>query len=206
MPFSSERNSPVGVHQRHPHPPRAESGSDEVGRPAGRSLQIPEVGGRGSAVGSEEEEQQHDVREAQQSHEVNTRLLNISRPSSRRLYDIRRLREALKISKISCRCNVRSFPLKDWSKRVLFFDRYYYKRDILERVDGRRLVYKFGKNSTGWRIEEMGYWRRPEERGSPPHVETLNSINEERQILSLETNSFQKESFRWNCKPVLWLE
>ena len=43
-----------------------------MGGPLGRCVPFPEVGGRGPAVGQEEEQQQHDLREAQPGHEVNT--------------------------------------------------------------------------------------------------------------------------------------
>lgn len=65
----------MGVYQRHPDPSRAEPGPDEVGGPPGRRLQVPEVRSCCSALGAEEEEQQHDVREAQQSHEVKDAIL-----------------------------------------------------------------------------------------------------------------------------------
>ena len=60
----------MGVHPRHPHPPRAERGPDEVGEPAGGRVQVPAFRGRGPAVGPEEEEQQHDLREAEPGHAV----------------------------------------------------------------------------------------------------------------------------------------
>lgn len=60
----------MGVHQGHPHPPREEPGPAEVGGPSRGRLQVPQVGGRGSDVGSEEEEQQHDLRKTQPRNEV----------------------------------------------------------------------------------------------------------------------------------------
>lgn len=63
----------MGVHQGHSRPPREEPGTHEVGGPARGGLQVPQVRGRGSDVGPEEEEQQHDLREAQSCHEVSRR-------------------------------------------------------------------------------------------------------------------------------------
>lgn len=60
----------MGVHSGHSPEPRQEPRTDQMGRPFRRHLQVPEVRGRGPAVGEEEEQQQHDLREAQPGHEV----------------------------------------------------------------------------------------------------------------------------------------
>jgi len=74
----------LGVYPRYPDSSGAESGSDEVGGPTGWRIQVPQVRSRCSTLGAEEEEQQHDVREAQQSHEVKDSILG-SRDLSWRL-------------------------------------------------------------------------------------------------------------------------
>ena len=40
---SAPWNAPLGVHQGHPGPPGEEPGPDEMGRPAGGGLQVPQV-------------------------------------------------------------------------------------------------------------------------------------------------------------------
>ena len=40
----------------------------------------------------------------------------------------------------------------------MLFCRYYYKRQILERVDKARLVYKFGEKAEGWREVVADEW------------------------------------------------
>ncbi len=65
----------MGVYPRHPDAPREEPRSDEMGGPQGWCLQVLEVRSCCSALGAEEEEQQHDVREAQSSHEVKDAIL-----------------------------------------------------------------------------------------------------------------------------------
>lgn len=90
----------MGVHPRHSLEPRQEPRTDQMGRPFGRHLQVPEVRSCGSAVGEKE-------KYSSMTYEKLSRAM-----------------------------------------------RYYYKREILERVDGRRLVYKFGKNARGWRENE----------------------------------------------------
>lgn len=128
------RDSLVGIHPGHPPEPRQESRVNQVGRQVRGHLQVLEVGGGGSAVGQKEEQQQHDLRETQPGHEVR----GCWSPHTRRLHG----------QLVPGRLNLSSHLTN-----VLCY-RYYYKREILERVDGRRLVYKFGKNARGWRENE----------------------------------------------------
>lgn len=60
----------MGVHQGHSTAPGAQPGADQVGGSNRGGLPLPAVGGSGQVMGQEEEQQQHDLREAQPGDEV----------------------------------------------------------------------------------------------------------------------------------------
>lgn len=75
-PRSPPRDAPVGVHKRHFAEPRDEPRPDQMGGPDRGRVPFPEVRGRGAAMGQEEEQQQHDLRETQPGHEVDPQTTN----------------------------------------------------------------------------------------------------------------------------------
>lgn len=60
----------MGIYSRPPAGPRHESVVHPMGEEGGRDLQVCPVGQSGKAVGTEEAESSHDVREVEPSHEV----------------------------------------------------------------------------------------------------------------------------------------
>lgn len=70
FPRSPERDTSVGVYKRHFAEPRDKPWPDQVGGSDGGGVPLPEIWGGGTAVGQEEEQQQHDLWETKSGNEV----------------------------------------------------------------------------------------------------------------------------------------
>lgn len=70
--------------------------------------------------------------------------------------DLREAQSSNEVSDVGMRCNDDDTPLFLTPDCLIRFDRYYYKSKVLLPVFGRRLVYKFGPNATGWLPDSDG--------------------------------------------------
>lgn len=72
--FRPSRNSSLGIYSRYSSQSWEKPRINQVGRPVRRCLQIFKIWSCGSAVGKEEKQQQHDLRETQPGYEVSWML------------------------------------------------------------------------------------------------------------------------------------
>ena len=68
--FDSEEPAPMGVHLRDAAEPHVQPAVPALGEPERGRLPLRAERGRGPAVGLSQEQREHDLREAQPSHEV----------------------------------------------------------------------------------------------------------------------------------------
>lgn len=129
----------MGVHPRSA-PERADQPElHQVGAARGRHLQVCAVGQGGQDVGRAQAEPEDDLREAESRDEV-SRVL-------------RARWQASLASQANSNRPSRLVPSNPVPSRSVP-SRYYYKSKVLLPVFGRRLVYKFGPNATGWMANE----------------------------------------------------
>ena len=139
------------VSSRHAARPEILSQHVGVGEQKRRDLQVQGVVEGGQGVGRSQRQPENDLRKTFPRSQVNDYFLNVN-------FSFKRFKKNLPSN---CETIYKSYKqstcilINNFTNfKPDVFIRYYYKRNILNRVQGRRLVYKFGHRATGWRVEE----------------------------------------------------